>query len=163
MTDHETLIAELQSLAAQWRTKAERHKEHGDAYRVGEGWGLVECADELEALLTLVREDGPRAQHERQLQGFRCPRCDRAFFVEGVEEAYACPICRAEPIWAMVGPFRLLEGRQSDGPHHEQDRPEKGSNIFDSHADLRQNESPWQGRSTDPAADHSRLTLLGEK
>jgi hypothetical protein len=44
-------IQALRALVAKWRDQAERHKTHGDCYRIGEGWGINECADELDALL----------------------------------------------------------------------------------------------------------------
>jgi hypothetical protein len=46
-----------QLLVEKWRKDAARHKKHGDCYRVGEGWGLEECADELDALLVQTPEE----------------------------------------------------------------------------------------------------------
>lgn len=47
----DAVTAAGRTLIEKWRDEAERHKKHGDCYRVGEGWGLGECADELEAVL----------------------------------------------------------------------------------------------------------------
>lgn len=62
----------IQALIQQWREKAERHRKHGDCYRVGQGWGLAECADELEALLTAEARVEPHASPER------CGWCKKA-------------------------------------------------------------------------------------
>jgi hypothetical protein len=45
------LRAAAERLAVEWRAKAERDHKHGDCYRIGRGWGLVDCADDLQALL----------------------------------------------------------------------------------------------------------------
>lgn len=59
--------------------------------------------------------DGHQHQKTREgLQGYRCPACDRAFYVDGNEEAYACPICRSDVIWQLVGPFALEGGHVSE-------------------------------------------------
>lgn len=52
------LIEVLEKLAEKWRTDAERHRQYGDCYRIGEGWGIVECADELQKLLVALRSRG---------------------------------------------------------------------------------------------------------
>lgn len=44
------LRSALEALIQGWRAQAERHKKHGDCYRIGQGWGLEQCADELAAL-----------------------------------------------------------------------------------------------------------------
>src|SRR5690348_14771770 len=49
-----TLVERLRELSAKWRMESERHERHGDCYRKGQGWGLKDCADELDA--TLLRE-----------------------------------------------------------------------------------------------------------
>ncbi len=41
----------LEQLIQSWRDAAERHDRLGDTYRRGQGWGLIDCAKELEALL----------------------------------------------------------------------------------------------------------------
>lgn len=41
----------LRDLVKKWEREAERHKIHGDSYRIGQGWAMSDCADELEALL----------------------------------------------------------------------------------------------------------------
>lgn len=51
--------AALLALAEQWRAEAERHTTHGDCYRVGQGWGLGQAADELEAAMALVAPQEP--------------------------------------------------------------------------------------------------------
>jgi hypothetical protein len=43
--------ADAKALIEKWREKAEQHKKHGDCYRVGEGWALDQCADELEPVV----------------------------------------------------------------------------------------------------------------
>lgn len=45
------LIAALKTLIEKWQLEGEQHKKHGDSYRIGQGWGLVDCADQLSALL----------------------------------------------------------------------------------------------------------------
>jgi hypothetical protein len=75
--------ASVAALIAQWRERAERHKKHGDYYRIGQGWGFSDCADELEALLG--RLPVPRrtvADHYG------------AGWLAGRE---SCPICGANP------------------------------------------------------------------
>jgi hypothetical protein len=42
---------DVKALIEKWRARAERHKKHGDCYRVGQGWGMDECADELEPVV----------------------------------------------------------------------------------------------------------------
>jgi hypothetical protein len=37
----------MEALVVKWRAEAERHKKHGDCYRRGQGWGLLDCAEEL--------------------------------------------------------------------------------------------------------------------
>jgi hypothetical protein len=44
----------LRELVAKWVFEAEQHRKHGDCYRVGQGWGLAQCADELAALLPAI-------------------------------------------------------------------------------------------------------------
>jgi hypothetical protein len=51
MTD---LADALRALVARWRAEAAKHEKHGDCYRKGEGWGLAECADDLDAILATV-------------------------------------------------------------------------------------------------------------
>lgn len=41
----------LERLMAQWREQSAKDRDHGDSYRIGRGWGLEECADEVAALL----------------------------------------------------------------------------------------------------------------
>lgn len=57
----------LRAIVEQWRSEARRHAQFGDAYRVGQGWGLVQCADELEARITtlLLAEPPPDASKEK--------------------------------------------------------------------------------------------------
>jgi len=43
--------AALGDLIEKWRAEAQRHAIHGDSYRVGQGWGLADCANQLEAAL----------------------------------------------------------------------------------------------------------------
>lgn len=42
----------LRALVETWRSESERHKQYGDCYRQGKGWGLSDCADELDAVLS---------------------------------------------------------------------------------------------------------------
>ena len=42
--------------------------------------------------------------------GFNCHGCRREFFVQQVEEAYCCPMCRSEDVHELMGPFELLSG-----------------------------------------------------
>ena len=44
--------AQIQQVIERWRHEAARHKKHGDSYRVGQGWGMEQCAEELVAALT---------------------------------------------------------------------------------------------------------------
>lgn len=53
-----TLRATLGSLVELWRGVANRHKTHGDCYRVGQGWGMEQCADELEQVLGAAPREG---------------------------------------------------------------------------------------------------------
>lgn len=48
--DREALV----KLAEKWDAEAVRHKKHGDSYRVGQGWGMEQCATELQELLRPV-------------------------------------------------------------------------------------------------------------
>jgi hypothetical protein len=54
----------------------------------------------------------PPEQAQTTLQGYRCPACDRAFFVRGYSVASRCPMCSSELIWPMVGPFTLVRSRE---------------------------------------------------
>ena len=58
MTDADR--ARLVALISDWRKRADRHNRHGDSYRIGEGWGLTEAADELATLLPPVGQEEPR-------------------------------------------------------------------------------------------------------
>lgn len=60
---------------------------------------LVQLVTELEAAL-LEASKGPEP-----VAGYRCSDCNRAFYVSGNEEAYACPICGDNTVWPLVGPF----------------------------------------------------------
>ncbi|HAM23215.1 MAG TPA: hypothetical protein DCQ04_13295 [Actinobacteria bacterium] len=44
----------LAELVTKWRTLSVRHGEHGDCYRKGQGWGLADCASELESALAAL-------------------------------------------------------------------------------------------------------------
>lgn len=41
----------LEQLRDRWREEADRHERLGDCYRVGKGWGLKDCANDLDAYL----------------------------------------------------------------------------------------------------------------
>lgn len=43
---------QVRKLIEKWNDDARRHSRNGDSYRIGEGWGLKACADELDALIT---------------------------------------------------------------------------------------------------------------
>lgn len=62
-------------------------------------------ATSSEALAAPLRSLIPAREQAERVEGYRCPACDRAFYVQGTEEAYVCPTCRSERIWQMVGPF----------------------------------------------------------
>ena len=49
--------ARLLALVKSWHTQAGLHKTHGDTYRIGQGWGLEQAANELDSAL-LAAEGG---------------------------------------------------------------------------------------------------------
>jgi hypothetical protein len=53
----------VRELIARWREKAAQHAKHGDCYRVGQGWGLGEAADELDAALAAAPRGAPQGDH----------------------------------------------------------------------------------------------------
>ena len=81
MTD--ALAPRLWQLVETWREKAERHGKHGVSYRIGQGWGLGEAADELTAAL----REAEGAQPEQRTE---C--CDAVFS----PEQRFCPKCGYE-------------------------------------------------------------------
>ncbi|HYE77585.1 MAG TPA: hypothetical protein VEI97_06340, partial [bacterium] len=52
----------IRELITTWRKQAERHAQHGDCYRRGQGWGLKDCADELEAALASGAARAPQGE-----------------------------------------------------------------------------------------------------
>jgi hypothetical protein len=47
----ETRLARVRALSATWLAESERHEKHGDCYRKGQGWGMKDCAEALDAAL----------------------------------------------------------------------------------------------------------------
>ena len=45
---------DLRALAEKWQAEAEQHKKHGDSYRIGQGWGMGDCAAQLLHVLALA-------------------------------------------------------------------------------------------------------------
>ena len=104
----DAMSQELRALVEKWRYDADRHKTHGDSYRIGQGWALDECADELAAALDASGwqpiESAPK--DGTQLQGVIDGRCGCTKCVERTENIYRqvsskCLNCGA-------GPFLIL-------------------------------------------------------
>jgi CMP-N-acetylneuraminic acid synthetase len=53
------LQAAAERLRDIWRAESARHKKYGDCYRVGQGWGMEQCANELDAVLSASAGKAP--------------------------------------------------------------------------------------------------------
>ena len=98
-----TPLSQIEALLKEWREQAERHKKHGDSYRIGQGWGMVQCADELDALLASLREAGAEPQGFAGLpverQGFAgLPVSEQAGILRGCADMIECKTRSLEEI-----------------------------------------------------------------
>ena len=88
-------LSQIEALLKKWREQAERHKKHGDSYRIGQGWGMVQCADELDALLASLREAGaePTEQPKKCYSCGKPATCIGSYEGHDVDPQASCDDC----------------------------------------------------------------------